>query len=160
MQQPIVRKAEKLLIENYEKYYRVAYNYVKSEEDALDVVQESACKVIQNCGSVRNENHLETWIYRVVLNAALDLIRKRVACVPVDPQEDILEAYTEDVYEDMDLQTALALLDQNEQTIVVLRFFEDRRLDEIAQIMDVGVNTIKSRLYRALRKLKITLEEA
>lgn len=49
-------------------------------------------------------------------------------------------------------------LDDHERTMVILRFFEDRKLDEIDRIMEVGGNTVKSRLYRALKKLKITLE--
>lgn len=158
MQRRIEQKAEELLIKNYQKYYRLAYTYVKSEQDALDAVQESAYKVIRGCRKVKQDEYLDTWITRIVINTAMDLLRKRSATVLVDPQEEEWGEAQEDTYQDLDLQQALAYLDTNERTTVILRFFEDRKLEEIAEITEVGVNTVKSRLYRALKKLKITLE--
>lgn len=158
MQQSVEQKAEALLIQNYQKYYRLAYTYVKSEPDALDVVQETAYKAIKGCRSIKQEEYLDTWITRIVINTATDLLRKRSATVLMDPQAEAWEEPQEDTYHDLDLQTALTCLDANERTTIILRFFEDRKLEEIAQITEVGVNTVKSRLYRALKKLKITLE--
>lgn len=158
MQRKIEQKAEELLIQNYQRYYRLAYTYVRSEQDALDVVQESAYKAIKGCRSVRQEEYLDTWITRIVINTAMDLLRRRSATVLADPQAEEWFEPQEDRYRDLDLQEALGCLDASERTTVILRFFEERKLEEIAQITEVGVNTVKSRLYRALKKLKITLE--
>lgn len=158
MRQSIERAAEKLLLDNYERYYRVAYTYVKTEEDALDVVQESAYKVMANCRKVKQAEYLETWIYRIVINTAKDVLRRRPPALLLDGEAEQMLLAQEDRYADLDLQEALKRLEDGERTIVLLRFLEDRTLDEIAQIMDVGVNTVKSRLYRALRKLKVALE--
>ena len=70
-------EAERILTTEYEKFYRLAYSYVQNKEDALDVVQESAFKVIRDCGKVRQAKYLSTWIYRVVINTSLDLLRRR-----------------------------------------------------------------------------------
>ena len=158
MQRKIEQKAEELLIQNYQRYYRLAYTYVRSEQDALDVVQESAYKAIKGCRSVRQEEYLDTWITRIVINTAMDLLRRRSATVLADPQAEEWFEPQEDRCRDLDLQEALGCLDASERTTVILRFFEERKLEEIAQITEVGVNTVKSRLYRALKKLKITLE--
>lgn len=158
MWQSIECAAEKLLLDNYERYYRVAYTYVKTEEDALDVVQESAYKVMANCRKVKQAEYLETWIYRIVINTAKDVLRRRPPALLLDGEAEQMLLAQEDRYADLDLQEALKRLEDGERTIVLLRFLEDRTLDEIAQIMDVGVNTVKSRLYRALRKLKVALE--
>ena len=158
MQRKVEQKTEKLLIQNYQRYYRLAYTYVRSEQDALDVVQESAYKAIKGCRSVKQEEYLDTWITRIVINTATDLLRGRSAMVLADPQAEEWFEPQEDSYRDLDLQEALGRLDASERTTVVLRFFEDRKLEEIAQITEVGVNTVKSRLYRALKKLKTTLE--
>lgn len=158
MWQSIECAAEKLLLDNYERYYRVAYTYVKTEEDALDVVQESAYKVMANCRKVKQAEYLETWIYRIVINTAMDVLRRRPPALLLDGEAEQMLLAQEDRYADLDLQEALKRLEDGERTIVLLRFLEDRTLDEIAQIMDVGVNTVKSRLYRALRKLKVALE--
>lgn len=158
MRRSIEKKAEELLIQNYQKYYRLAYTYVRSEQDALDIVQESAYKTIKGCQDVKQEEYLDTWITRIVINTAMDLIRKRSGVVLMDPQDVEWFEPQEDTCHNLDLQQALEYLDVNERIIVILRFFEDKKLEDIARITDVGVNTVKSRLYRALKKLKITLE--
>ena len=58
---------EKLLIENYEQYYRLAYSYVHNEADALDIVQEGAYKAILKCDTLREVSFAGTWIYRIPL---------------------------------------------------------------------------------------------
>lgn len=158
MRQSMERAAEALLTHNYERYYRLAYAYVKTEEDALDVVQESAYKVMASCSKVKQPEYLETWVYRIVLNTAKDVLRRRMPVLPLDADVEQMLPGREDSYADLDLQKALDQLEDGEKTIVLLRFFEDRTLDEIAQATDVGLSTVKSRLYRALKKLKVTLE--
>ena len=70
--------------------------------------------------------------------------------------EDVAAVH-EDTYENVDLKNAIAGLDPKDRTIVTLRFFEDKRLDEIADILDENLSTVKSRLYRVMGKLKIAL---
>ena len=65
-----------LLLNNYESYYRLAYSYVRNQEDAMDIVQESAYRAIKNSSSVKQAEYAATWVYRVVINTALDFIRK------------------------------------------------------------------------------------
>lgn len=72
MRETNVQKTEQILIDNYEKYYRLAYSYTRTQEDALDVVQESAYKAIRDCNKVENPNYISTWIYRIVVNTSID----------------------------------------------------------------------------------------
>ncbi len=157
MREKKVQETEQILIDNYEKYYRLAYSYTRSQEDALDVVQESAYKAIRDCSKVENSDYISTWIYRIVVNTSLDLLRKR------QKNENIVgnieeEAICEDSYSDPDLKTALDQLDEAEKTVIVLRYFEDLKLDDIARITDSNLNTVKARLYRGLKKLRSKLE--
>lgn len=62
---------EEMLITNYAKYYKLAYSYVRNENDAQDIVQEGAYKAILNCGSLKENAYLDTWIYRIMINEAL-----------------------------------------------------------------------------------------
>ena len=55
-------ETERLLTENYERYYRLAYKLMRNQDDALDVVQESAYRAIKDCKGVRNKDYLSTWI--------------------------------------------------------------------------------------------------
>lgn len=158
MQETIEQQAEHLLLQHYQKYYRLAYLYLRSEEDALDAVQESAYKVIRGCRNIRQSEFLETWITRIVINTATDMLRSRSRTAVMDLTEEEWAAPHEDTYRDLDLEAALKQLEEPDKTIVILRFFEDQKLEDIARITEIGVNTVKTRLYRALKKLRITLE--
>ena len=156
MKQNMEKAVHKKLIENYEKYYRLAYSYVHNETDALDVVQESAYKAILKCDSLKNESYADTWIYRIVINTALDTIRKS-SREQLGIEEDF--ASVNDTYDEYDLKTAINRLEPLDRSIVMLRFFEDLKLEQIADITNENVNTVKSRLYRTLKKLRVQLSE-
>ena len=70
------QKVEDAVLNAYETMYRIAYTYVKNEEDALDIVQESAYKAIRNCEQVKKERYIQTWICRIVINTSMDFLRK------------------------------------------------------------------------------------
>ena len=142
---------ENVLTENYRQFYRLAYGYVRNEEDALDIVQESAYKAIREADKLKNPAFAKTWIYRIVINTAISQLRKRKEVVSLEEAEE-LSVYAE--YKNADLQKALASLTEEQKTLILLRFFEDKKLEEIADITDENVNTVKSRLYRTLRELK------
>ena len=150
------KQVEDQILDNYEAMYRLAYTYVRNQEDALDIVQESVYKAIKNAGKVQQESYIRTWIWRIVMNTAVDFIRSR-------KNETELEAAgetgKEDTYRDFDTLEALKVLDERERTVVVLRFFEDQKLEDIARTLRENTNTVKSILYRSLKKLKVELSE-
>ncbi len=145
---------ERALTEGYGKYYRLAYSYVHNEADALDIVQEAAYKAILKSDSLQKTEYVETWVYRIVVNEACSLLRSRKESADV---EDV-QVSSEDTYEDIDLRRAIEQLEPKDRAIVILRFFEDRQLDEIAKILDENLSTVKSRLYRVMKKLRLNLE--
>ena len=146
---------ERILTDNYEKYSRLAYSYMRNEDDALDVVQESAYRAIRDCGKVKNKDYLSTWIYRIVVNTALDLLRKKKKETLT---EELPEIPVEDQYQETELRTILNQLDHKSKTIIILRYFEDLKLEDIADILGDNLNTVKARLYRSLKKLRLNLE--
>ena len=148
---------ESTLLANYEKYYRLALSYTRNEADACDIVQEAAYKAILKSESLKNIEYADTWIYRIVINEAYTFLKKRRTEENLDEIEE-KNISAEDEYENLDLKQALERLDEKDRTIVVLRFFEDRRLDEIAEILDMNLNTVKSRLYRVMDRLKLALD--
>lgn len=144
-----------LLLKNYDKYYRIAYGYVHNEADALDIVQESAYKAIYHSDKLKKTEFADTWICRIVINEAMEFFRKRSRDYV---EMDISDTGKEEKYTDIDLQRAIDRLSPEEKKIVLLRYFEDMSLNQVAEIAGENLNTIKSRLYRALDKLKISLE--
>jgi len=144
------------LTANYEKYYRIAYSYTFQEQDAMDIVQEGAYKAILKSDSLKQTEYTDTWICRIMMNEAVRFLKKnRGRTVNL---EDIPEKGEQDQIEDVDLKRALDRLDDKERRIVVLKYFEEEKLETIAKILDLNVNTVKSRLYRAVGKLKNYME--
>lgn len=89
------------------------------------------------------------------MNTALDFIRKNNKEIATDT---FYEGGQEDSYPDFDTLNALNKLTEKEKTVVVLRFFEEQKLHEIAEILDENTNTVKTILYRSLKKLKLILQ--
>lgn len=147
---------ERILLENYNRYYRLAYSYVHNDADASDIVQNGAYKAILNSGSLRKQEFAATWIYRIMLNEIFRSFDKRVT---VSFEEVCVEVETEDSYTDTDLMAALETLTKEDKAVIELRFFEEMKLEEIAEILNENRNTVKSRLYRGLRKLRLKLED-
>ncbi len=156
MEQELEAIIEARLIADYKKLYRLAYSYVHNENDALDIVQESAYKAIKNSHSLKKPQYVGTWIYRIVINESISFLRKH--------KQQTVELYeadgeVEDCYVDLDLRQALEQLEPLDKTVVVLRFFEGMQLNQIAQTLDENLSTVKSRLYRSLKKLKLSLAD-
>ena len=150
------QEVEEEILRSYQSLYRLAYTYVKNPDDAMDVVQESAYKAIRGAGGVRSPEAIRGWLCRIVVNTASDLLRTRAREVPVD---QVPEIGREDTYQDLDALRALDGLEERERTVVVLRFFEDMRLQDIALATGENLNTVKTILYRSLKKLKVQLSE-
>lgn len=142
---------------NQERLYRLAYSYVFDEQDALDIVQSALLKALR-ARPLRQRRYLRTWMYRILVNTALDWLRSRKRLVSAS--DDYLEGLSAvaDDPADPDLQMALEQLPAQYRTIVVLRFFEELQLSEIAQITGLNVNTVKTRLYRALQLMRVEME--
>ncbi len=144
------------LVEHYEKYYRIAYSYTFQEQDAMDIVQEGAYRAILKSESLKNPEYVDTWICRIMMNEAVRFLEKyRGRTVAL---EEVPETGTKDRTEDLDLKAALGKLNDEEREIVVLKYFEEEKLQTIAHVMDLKVSTVKSRLYRAVEKLKKYME--
>ena len=153
------RRIADYVIESRERHYRLAYSYVKNSEDALDVVQESICKAMSSLHTLQSPEHLRTWYYRIVVNTALDFLRKRKKLVPVEevfmPEE---HSHIPDQALEMDLHQALDQLPESSRTIVTLRYFEDLTLDEISAVTGIHLSTVKTRLYQSLKRLRQILD--
>lgn len=146
------QKIEQLLLENYNSYYRLAYSYVHNESDACDIVQNGAYRAILHSDTLRQEKYAATWIYRIMLNEIFRFVKKEQ---PLSLDAVEAEQGKEDTYENIDLQRALDMLPKEDKAVIELKYFEDMKLTEIAEVLNENVNTIKSRLYRGLKKLRV-----
>lgn len=142
------------ILDGQTDFYRLAMSYVKNRDAALDVVQEAIVKALSKVDTVREPAYLKTWFYRILINEAMNYFRRNRNLVSL---EDVMVDRAEeprDPGERLDLYDAIDRLSFPEQTVVKLRYFEDMKLEEIAQATEANLNTVKSRLYKAIRKLK------
>ena len=152
---------EEIILEQYNQYYRLAMSYVKAEADAFDIVQNGVYKALRSSHTLKQQEYAKTWVYRIILNEIFAFLRK-----PRHDSYEFLqetkgyeEASIEDNYEDIDLQKALDTLSEEEKAIVIMKYFEDKKLEEIADVLEENLSTVKSKLYRSMKKLKIHLEQ-
>lgn len=150
------RKVEQLLLKNYNSYYRLAYSYVHNDADAGDIVQNGAYRAILNCDSLRQPEYAATWVYRIMLNEIFRFLKREAT---VSYEELNVEVGREDEYRNIDLQRALDSMTPEDKAVIELKYFEQLKFNEIAEVLGENVSTVKSRLYRGLKKLRLELSD-
>lgn len=146
--------------ENQEKLYRIAYTYTKNQEIALDVVQEAITKSLGNINKLRNEEYVKSWFYRILINEAIKASKNNRYFVEYNFVENEIHSnsYENEVVEKLDIYKAVQKLNEKLKTVIILRFFEDLKIEEIAYITKTNLNTVKSRLYKGMEEIRKSIE--
>lgn len=147
------------VMQNKENFYRLAYSYVQNPDDALDIVQDSIQKAITS-EQLKDQKAIKSWFYKIIVNTSLDFLRRKKKITVVDDTTIQLHMKgREDHYKDIDLHQALNELLPEYRIVIVLRYFEDLKIEEVAEILDLNINTVKTRIYKALKILRVQMEE-
>lgn len=154
------------IIENNDKFYRIAYTYMGNKDNSLDCVQSAICKALEYSSTLKNIKAVKTWFYKILVNECLQYLRKSKREIISDPFEIIEDSCTEKGYEEIEIATGsdvfhlVEKLPLEQKTIIILRYYEELSLKEIARITETNENTVKSRLYSAIVKLQKNVKEA
>ena len=162
-------------------YERLVYNTAKSKvfshEDAMDISQEVFIKIWRSLPNWRGECRFATWIYKVCVNASLDFLRRAPEETeslsgrpdedgeerPLEIADESVSASPESSLEQnettMAVRRAIAKLPDDQRQIVVLRDIDGYTYEEIAEMLSLGLGTVKSRINRARVRLKALLED-
>lgn len=125
-----------MLVERHQPLvYTVARGVLGTGDDVDDTVQDIFIKVFQGLSRFRGDSRFSTWIYRIARNEALNAVRKRRAGM------DSIDGY-------------MAQLDENYRVVLELRYMGEKSYNEISEIMDVPIGTIKTYIHRAKQELK------
>ena len=148
------------VIENQNKFYRLAYSYVGNREAAQDIVQNAIVKGLENIEKLRKLEYLGTWFYRIVINESMNYLRDNKHEI-ASHYEDLLNVQESESTKQSEIEVMEYILNLpiELKTVIILRFYENLALKEIAKITRVKLSTAKYRLYRALELLKKQMEE-
>lgn len=146
------------LVAEQARFYRLAYSYLKNQEDALDAVQSAVCRALERQGSLRDSTALRPWFYQILVNVCLDILRWRGRTAPLEDWQDPGEE--DPAPPDDSLARKVEALPPEIGTVIRLRFYEELSLKEISAATGTNLSTVKSRLYAGLRKLRIAMEGA
>lgn len=136
-------------------FYRLAFSYVKSEADALDIIQDSIQKALTSIHTIKNKDAIKSWFYKIVVRTSIDHLRKSKKMIVMNQENLVhLNGLVEDNYENIDLKIQLDRLPVKYKTVITLRYFEDLSLEEISYIIGKNLSTTKTRLYKAIKLLR------
>ena len=167
------RDGFRLLVERHSRsVFRLAYRLTGHEQDAEDVVQETFLRAYKQLQSFESRASFGTWLYRIAANYSLDLIRSRkrhqeqrsaeddesdaVMAIPATAPGPDRMAYSAQLEER--ISAALAALTEQERAAFVMRHFEGFSIEEIGSTLGLGISAAKHSIFRAVQKLRKTLE--
>lgn len=171
-------RAFRELVTRYQrKAYGVAYGIVRNPDDAREVVQDAFMRVYRHLDDFEGSASFGTWLYRIVHNLSIDLLRRRRnpgRSVEIDDRTDLEGGAPEllpwrgssDPFQSLDrarlvaaMQEALDQLPEYHRTIILLREVDGLSYEEIAEAMEIPKGTVMSRLFHARRKMQRILRE-
>jgi RNA polymerase sigma-70 factor (ECF subfamily) len=163
---PKLDEFQNLLQTRGARWYNACLRVTRDEGLAEDAVQEALLKAWREREQFRGEAELDTWIHRIALNAAIDLMRRRksISDEEIDADQEAAPpsvspetAYTQTAM-GRDLGQAMARLTAMERQSFVLKHLEGWKLDEIAARQGTSVNNTKQALFRAVKKLRVDMD--
>ncbi len=138
--------------------YRVSCTVLDREADREDAVQEAICRAWERQSSLKDPRFFQTWLTRILINAAYDILRSRKRVIYMDELPD-QAAPDADREEAMDLARAVASLDDSLRLPVILYYAEGFSVEEIAEMLGLSRSAAKMRLHRARALLRERLSE-
>lgn len=147
-----------LIEENKLRFYKTAKAILKNDDDVYDALQDALMSIYQNFNQLKNLKFFSTWATRIVINKCYDLLRKnKNNVVPFDENiENDINNSKNDVYEvdQYGIKKAVEGLNEELKLITILYYYDDYSVNEISEIVDIPVGTVKSRLSRSREILK------
>lgn len=140
-----------LIEEHKTALYKTAKGYLKYEEDIADVMQDTILSAYEHIGELRTASYFKTWITRILINRCTDLLRQQRKFVSIERIEEPAVLSEESDYE---FQELLKDLPESDRIIFLLYYGEGFSVREVAEILELNENTVKSRLRRGRKKLE------
>jgi RNA polymerase sigma-70 factor (ECF subfamily) len=148
-----------MLMDLYErKLFNASYRVVDDYEDAMDATQSTFVKAYENLHTFDTSRRFFSWIYRILLNESLNIVKSRKRFDALDDQLTVKSRNPEERVNDQEtgrnVQSALMDLKTDHRVVIVLKHYQDMSYREMSEVVGVPEKTIKSRLFSARQHLK------
>ncbi len=145
-----------LALAKKDRLYHRALAMMQNEEDAADAVEEALLKAYSAMAGLNEPQYFQSWLTRILIHTCIDMHRKASKTVYLVPERLERGAHSpqEDLADRIDLERHLGRLSDDYRTVLVLRYYEDLKIDEIARLLNLPPGTVKSRINYALKKLQ------
>ena len=154
-------KAFEALVQKYQnELYYTALGIVRSRWDAMDICQDTFLKAFSSLNKLRDPEKFRAWIYRILVNRCNDCFRynqKIIVAEDIERECFHRDEDKNDNEETMDLLKVLSSLNKKVRTILVLRYFQELSIKEIASIVACPEGTVKSRISNGLKDLRVLM---
>lgn len=155
------RKAFEMTVNKYSsRLYWHIRRMVLSHDDANDILQNTFIKAWTNIDNFRAESKLSSWLYRIAINESLTFLQRRKETVALDdPEFNMDNALESDPYFDGDetqlhLQKAIMQLPDKQRAVFILKYMEEKKYEEISEILNTSVGTLKASYHFAVQKIE------
>lgn len=148
------RALMELLTRHEDTLYRTAYAYLKNEHDAIEAVQELTYRALKKIHSVKEPAYIATWLVRIIINICLDAKKRQEKFVY---NQDMEIASTD--HQPFEMTDIIASLPKEQQELIYLKYFQDMKNADIAQLKQIPEGTVKSRLHTTLKRLRVLIEK-
>lgn len=151
-----------LIEQEQHKLYRMAYVYVQNENDAVEVFQQTIIRAYEGLPQLKEPHYFSTWLTRIIINCCKTYIAKSNSVHLVEPHtlEDINSTSPSYIEEELDLWQVLCQLEEKYKTVLLLRFYQDYSVKQIASILQCPEGTVKTHIRRGLQTLRQQLKGA
>ncbi|MCE4564865.1 RNA polymerase sigma factor [Maribellus sp. CM-23] len=152
-----------MLVKTYqERLYWHIRKIVLNHDDADDVLQNTFMKVWRNIDTFREESSLFTWLYRIATNESITFLnsKKRKSLLPLNEESEyLLENLASDPYFEGDkiqlkLQEAIVRLPEKQRLVFNMKYFDEMKYDDMAEILDTSVGALKASYHHAVKKVE------
>lgn len=150
-------KSFSCLIKLYENdLYRIAKAIVKSDDDVLDCIQDTILRAYKGIKYLAHEEYFKTWLTKILINCCNNYIsQKKNKCSYIENSDDANTSINDD---SIQVDEALQKLEKDMKLPIILYYFEDMSISDIGESLNLPEGTVKSRLFRARKKLKELLD--
>ncbi|WP_068775561.1 sigma-70 family RNA polymerase sigma factor [Paenibacillus sp. FJAT-26967] len=152
-----------LILSEKDAYYKLTYTYMGNTHDAMDAMEDMIVRLYEKIDQLKNEEAFYSWSRTILVNSCKSLLQKRKKVVLLDDlqrtdEREAGQAMTKDPYissdQQMDIQALFIHINQHQKEAIQLKYLHDLDYQTIADMTNVSIGTVKSRVFQGLKKLR------